>query len=529
MNIIIRTETENDYFNTELMTMRAFWNVYGPGCNEHYLVHILRESADYIPELSLVAEADGEIVGGIFYSRAKVTDGDTVHEVLAFGPLCVEPLYTNRGVGKKLLEESVSMARNAGYAGIVIFGEPEYYPKFGFETCDKYGITTADGRNFDAFMCLPLREEFKAIHGKFSESADFEKCEDTEAVAEFTKGFPYMEPLKFPCQPVHEKRLGRVASVKKNSLTVSFFGREIDAKLKGAFRADYAEELPIVGDYVTFKFNPFGESMIDSLCKRKSVLKRPDQAKTATNQYMVANADYAFIVTSLNEDYSYGRIARYASVALEGGVTPVVILTKADLCEDTWSFRVEAETVAPGIKVHVVSAVLGEGLEELHEYFKPGVTICLLGSSGAGKSTLINALAGREVMKTAEIREDDGEGRHTTTHRQLIDLGDGVTIIDTPGMREIGVTDSGEGISETFADIVELEAQCRFSDCRHDTEPGCAIKAALADGRLTEERLALYRSFNAENTKNYAKKKMISQWHKAYKKNEDILGGKFRR
>ena len=523
-----RHETINDYHNTELMTMRAFWNVYGPGCNEHFLVHILRESKDYLPELSLVAEADGEIVGTIMYSRAKVTDGAVTHEVAAFGPLCVDPLYTNSGVGERLLKESIELAREAGFSGIIIFGEPEYYPKFGFVTCDKYGITTADGNNFDAFMCLPLNDSFRKIHGKFYESADFEKCEDEEAVAEFSKGFPYMKPLKYPCQPVHEKRLGRVASVKKNSFTVSFFGNEIDAKLKGSFKAKYAEELPIVGDYVTLKFNPYGESMISEVCDRTSVLKRPDQAKTATNQYMVANADYAFIVTSLNEDYSYNRIARYASVCLEGGVTPIVILTKADLCEDTWNYRVEAETVAPGIKVHVVAALEGEGLEELREYLKPGVTICLLGSSGAGKSTLINALAGREVMKTAAIREDDGEGRHTTTHRQLIDLGDGVTVIDTPGMREIGVTDSGEGIEETFSDILALEAQCRFSDCRHDTEPGCAIKAALADGRLSEQRLELFRSFNAENTRNYAKKKMISQWHKAYKKNSELFGGKFR-
>ena len=527
-NIIFRKETSKDYYSTELMTMRAFWNVYGPGCNEHFLVHILRESKDYLPELSLVAEADGEIVGTIMYSKAKVVDGDREHEVVAFGPLCVDPLYTNSGVGKRLLEESVSLAREAGYSGIIIFGEPEYYPKFGFETCDKYGITTADGRNFDAFMCLPLSESFKEIHGKFYESADFEKCEDEAAVVEFSKQFPYMEPLKFPCQPVHDKRLGRIASVKKNMYTISFFGREIEAKLKGSYRADYAEELPITGDYVTFKYNPYGESMIYELCERKSVLKRPDQAKTAVNQYMVANADYAFIVTSLNEDYSYNRIARYASVCLEGGVTPVVILTKADLCEDTWTYRIEAETVAPGIKVHVVSALEGEGLEELREYLKPGVTIVLLGSSGAGKSTLINALAGREVMKTGEIREDDGEGRHTTTHRQLIDFGDGVTVIDTPGMREISVSDSGAGIEETFADILELESQCRFSDCRHETEPGCAIKAALADGRLTPERLDLYRSLTAENSKNYAKKKMISQWHKAYKKNSELFGGKFR-
>ena len=172
----------------------------------------------------------------------------------------------------------------------------------------------------------------------------------------------------------------------------------------------------------------------------------------------------------------------------------------------------EAETISPGLKVHAVSATMGWGLDELREYLVPGASICLLGSSGAGKSTLINALAGREVMKTAAIREDDGEGRHTTTHRQLIDLGGGVTIIDTPGMREIGLAGVDGGLEETFADILELEAQCKFGNCRHDTEPGCAIKAALNDGRLDPKRLELYRNFNAENTKNYAKKKEISKY-----------------
>ena len=148
----------------------------------------------------------------------------------------------------------------------------------------------------------------------------------------------------------------------------------------------------------------------------------------------------------------------------------------------------------------------------------PGTTICLMGSSGAGKSTLINAITGEETMKTSEIREDDDKGRHTTTYRKLIELKNGVTIIDTPGMREVGMANAQDGIDETFSDIVELESRCKFSNCRHDTEPGCAIKAALESGELSLERYELYKNLGSENTRNYAMKKEISKWAKAYKK-----------
>ena len=146
--IIIRKETTEDYRKTEYMTRRAFWNLHGPGCNEHYLVHKLRESEAYEESISRVAELDGEIVGAIMYSKAKVVDGDKVHEVITFGPLCVEPTHHNSGVGGMLLEETISLAREKGYAGIIIYGEPGYYPKHGFKTCDNFGITTPDGSNF---------------------------------------------------------------------------------------------------------------------------------------------------------------------------------------------------------------------------------------------------------------------------------------------------------------------------------------------------------------------------------------------
>ena len=314
-------------------------------------------------------------------------------------------------------------------------------------------------------------------------------------------------------------KLGRISEVRKNSFVIYFEEQEVIAKLRGSFYEAEAGELPVVGDYVKFIHNPVGDSVIQSVCERKSMLARPDQAKTGVMQYMVANVDYCFIVTSLNDDYNYNRIARYASVALQGGAVPVAILTKCDLCTNVGRYITEVETISDKIRVHAVSALLDIGMEELKEYFAPGNTICLMGSSGAGKSTLINAIAGEEIMNTSEIRESDSKGRHTTTHRQLIRLESGAFVIDTPGMREIGMAGTEDGIDDTFSDIIELESRCKFRNCRHEKEPGCAIKAAIASGELSKKRFLLYKNLGAENANNYARKKEISKLAKMYKKN----------
>ncbi len=500
------------------MTMRAFWNLHGPGCNEHYMVNRLRMAKEYLPELSRLAELDGKVVGAIFYSKARVVDGDKEFEVLTFGPLAVEPTCFSMGIGSALLKETLPLAKEAGYKGIVICGEPGYYPKHGFITCDHFDIHHPAFGNADAFMALPLNDGFEDIHGYFYEAPVFEECEDEEKVKEFTKSFPSYTPLKLSCQWLHVEKLGRISEINKNSYKIRFWEQEIPARLKGSFYEEDAKALPVVGDYVTFLYNRHGESTILSVCERKSFLMRPDQAKTGVMQYMVANVDYLFIVTSLNANYNFNRIARYVSIATQGGATPVVILTKSDLCGNAGRYITEVEQISDKVRVHAISALYGIGLEELREYLKPGTTICLMGSSGAGKSTLINALAGEETMKTSEIREDDAKGRHTTTYRKLIELPGNVTIIDTPGMRELGMAESQDGIDETFADIVELAGRCRFSDCRHETEPGCAIKAAIESGELSAKRFELYKNLGRENTNNHAMKKEISKWAKAYKK-----------
>ena len=359
-------------------------------------------------------------------------------------------------------------------------------------------------------MAYALDEEaFAKVNGRLYEAEVFENCEDETEIRDFTKNFPYHKPLKLSCQWLHEERLGRICQVQKNIYKIRFFEKEIFARLKGR----YAGEYPVVGDYVTFIYNPQGESVITSLCERKSLLKRPKNLK---EQVMVSNFDYVFIVSSLNENYNYNRIARYVSVALQGGGTPVVILTKADLCSNPGRYVREIEGLSEQVRVHTISALYGIGLDELKEYMIPGKTIAILGSSGAGKSTLVNALAGQNIMETGAIRDYDDKGRHTTTHRELIELENGVTLIDTPGMRELGMGDVSDGINGTFSDIAELAAKCRFRDCRHDTEPGCAVKAALKDGALSIERFELYKSLQSEND-NRARMKAISKARKQIK------------
>ena len=198
--LIIREERKEDWYATENMTKRAFWNKHHLGCDEHYLVHNLRFDKDYIPEISRVAELDGKIVGCIMYTKSLVMDGDNKHEVLTFGPLAVDPEYQRCGVGELLLYHTMKLAAEAGYIGIVIYGEPDYYPRIGFKTCDKFEITTPDGRNFDAFMGIELIPDGMAkIHGKFYESDVFHNLPSDEVV-EFDKKFPFIEKQKFPMQ-----------------------------------------------------------------------------------------------------------------------------------------------------------------------------------------------------------------------------------------------------------------------------------------------------------------------------------------
>ena len=295
----------------------------------------------------------------------------------------------------------------------------------------------------------------------------------------------------------------RVILVHRDRYLVRNEGKELFCVLSGSLR--YREEYPVVGDYVEITINPYGDSLIQAIHPRRTAFFRPDRGghadgfvKTLQVQPLIANIDYVFIITSLNHDFSLNRIARYAAMTVSGGAIPVAVLTKADLCPNAEEMEEKVKELSKEIQAVSISSYTGFGLERLRKYFIPGATIALLGSSGAGKSTLINTLAGQEVMRTGGIREEDSKGRHTTTHREMIEL-NGVFFVDTPGLRELGVIDAEEGISGTFTDIAELVSQCAFSDCTHRNEPGCAVRKALEDGTLTRERWETYSRLEREN------------------------------
>ena len=301
---------------------------------------------------------------------------------------------------------------------------------------------------------------------------------------------------------------GRVTEHRGAQYTVVTERGEVTANLKGTFyhEAEAREDFPCVGDFVLLQYNELGDSRIAKLLPRHSKFSRADfsghaagYVKTILEQVVATNFDYIFILSSLNWDFKVSRIARYLTQARQSGGQPVVILTKADLVEDFTAALAEVRNAAPDVPVHAVSAHTGFGMDELDEYLQPGKTVVFLGMSGVGKSSLLNALMNRKVMAVKAIREDDSRGRHTTTHRQLFMLPSGAMVIDTPGMRELGLFGADEGISVGFADVEELFAGCRFSDCQHQTEPGCAVLAALADGSLPREHWERYLVQKREN------------------------------
>jgi len=300
------------------------------------------------------------------------------------------------------------------------------------------------------------------------------------------------------------RRPGRVVAAHRGAWIVALGDGDRDAVLAGRLRHEALgpADLPAVGDWVVADADPTvaGPAVISAVLPRRSSFGRNrEDGQTALDQLLAANVDAALIVTGLDGDFNLRRLERYLAVAWSGGATPVILLNKADAAHDPHGARAAAEAVAPGVDVRLISALAHVGVPELaRDHLAPGRTAVVLGSSGAGKSTLLNALLGAERARTGAVRESDARGRHTTTHRELHRLPDGGLLIDTPGIRSLGVSGADDGLAPAFADVTDLAADCRFADCRHEGEPGCAVLDAVADGRLAEDRLASHRKLERE-------------------------------
>lgn len=293
---------------------------------------------------------------------------------------------------------------------------------------------------------------------------------------------------------------GRVISQQRKFWTLAGEFGESLAEASGKLRLAAGEgaDWPAVGDWVAAEVHERGGAMIHEVLPRRSKFARKTAGKRVQEQVLAANVDTAFLVSALDGDFNPRRVERYLAQCWESGARPVIVLNKADACERREEKAREMESIAMGVPVCVISARTGYGFAELKTYLMPGQTFALLGSSGVGKSTIVNRLMGRAIQEVQEVRESDSRGRHTTTARELFVLSGGALLIDTPGLRELQLWDASEGIARTFGEIAKLGAACKFTNCRHEGEPGCAVARAVEEGTLESERLKSHRKLLKE-------------------------------
>lgn len=294
-------------------------------------------------------------------------------------------------------------------------------------------------------------------------------------------------------------RLARITEVQRSRVTASDGTEEWVITLGGSWYQLPAEQRPTVGDWVTLDEQ---HEKIERLLDRKSVFKRIAPGTKVDVQLVAANVDTLFIVTSCNNEFKESRLERYLALALEAGVHPVVVLSKADLAEDAETYRERVHSVRADLPVELVNALDTDTLQRVAAWVTRGSTVALVGSSGVGKSTIVNSLSGAQLTETAGIREQDAKGRHTTSHRALHQLPNGGLLLDVPGMRELKVAQLDTSLADVFGDIETLAKQCKFSDCNHDAEPGCKVRQAISEGKLDARRLRNYQKLLREEARN---------------------------
>ncbi len=296
----------------------------------------------------------------------------------------------------------------------------------------------------------------------------------------------------------------RVTAVNRNNYELICERGQLRGEPTGhlLFAAEDAQALPVVGDWVGVQvFNDDTFALVHEVLERRTFLRRKDPGRNVAFQVLASNIDTAYCVQSADRDFNLHRLERYFVMIRDGGIDPVVLISKIDLVDDALRREMleAVESISGGARCITLSSHTGEGVDEFRTALRSGTTSCLLGSSGVGKSTLLNALLGADVFATQEVREADHRGRHTTTRRQLVRLENGALMIDTPGMRELGNIGAEAGLAETFGDVQELIENCRFSDCTHTQEKGCAVLAAIEDGTLDEDRYEHYMKLQRES------------------------------